>query len=77
MENTSSAVLHTVNPRLFPEQIDYIVNHADDEVVLRIDAAGICGSDMHAYLGHDERRPPPQILGHEAIGIATSGTPMR
>lgn len=24
------AVLHTVNPRLFPEQIDYIVNHAED-----------------------------------------------
>jgi fatty-acyl-CoA synthase len=26
----SGAVLHTVNPRLFPEQIDYIVNHAED-----------------------------------------------
>ena len=25
------AVLHTVNPRLFPEQIDYIVNHAEDQ----------------------------------------------
>ncbi len=31
-------------------------------------AAGICGSDMHAFLGHDERRPPPLILGHEAAG---------
>ena len=29
----SGAVLHTVNPRLFPEQIDYIVNHADDQVL--------------------------------------------
>ena len=27
------AVLHTVNPRLFPEQIDYIVNHAEDQVL--------------------------------------------
>ncbi len=27
------AVLHTVNPRLFPEQIDYIVNHAEDKVL--------------------------------------------
>ncbi len=26
----AGAVLHTVNPRLFPEQIDYIVNHAED-----------------------------------------------
>ncbi len=27
------AVLHTVNPRLFPEQIDYIVNHAEDQAL--------------------------------------------
>ena len=26
-------MLHTVNPRLFPEQIDYIVNHAEDRVL--------------------------------------------
>ena len=30
----SGAVLHTVNPRLFPEQIEYIVNHAEDKVLL-------------------------------------------
>lgn len=35
------------------------------EVVLRIDAAGICGSDMHAYHGHDPRRKPGLVLGHE------------
>jgi fatty-acyl-CoA synthase len=29
----TGAVLHTVNPRLFPEQIDYIVNHAEDRVL--------------------------------------------
>jgi fatty-acyl-CoA synthase len=29
----SGAILHTVNPRLFPEQVDYIVNHAEDEVL--------------------------------------------
>jgi fatty-acyl-CoA synthase len=29
----SGAVLHTVNPRLFQEQIDYIVNHAEDKVL--------------------------------------------
>ena len=27
------AVLHTINPRLFPEQIEYIVNHADDQIL--------------------------------------------
>lgn len=30
----SGAVLHTVNPRLFPEQIDFIVNHAEDRVLM-------------------------------------------
>lgn len=29
----SGAVLHTVNPRLFPEQIEYIVNHAEDQIL--------------------------------------------
>jgi len=43
------------------------------EVLVRIEAAGICGSDMHAYLGHDERRPPPLILGHEATATVTCG----
>jgi alcohol dehydrogenase len=38
---------------------------AEDEVVLKIDAAGICGSDMHAYHGHDPRRKPGLVLGHE------------
>lgn len=45
----------------------------NDEVVVRVDAVGICGSDMHAYHGHDSRRPAPLILGHEASGVALSG----
>ena len=40
-----------------------------DEVLVRLRASGICGSDMHAYVGHDDRRPPPLILGHEASGM--------
>lgn len=43
------------------------------EVVLRIEAAGICGSDMHAYHGHDPRRVPPMILGHELAGEIVAG----
>ncbi len=44
-----------------------------DEVLVRIDAAGICGSDMHAWRGHDPRRVPPLILGHEAAGTVLAG----
>jgi alcohol dehydrogenase len=43
------------------------------EVLLRIDAVGICGSDMHAYHGHDPRRVPPLILGHEFAGEIVEG----
>ncbi len=38
------------------------------EVVLQIEAVGICGSDMHAYHGHDPRRQPGLVLGHEFCG---------
>jgi len=43
------------------------------EVLVRVAAVGICGSDMHAYHGHDSRRPPPLILGHEAAGRIVGG----
>ena len=43
------------------------------EVVLRIDAVGICGSDMHAYHGRDPRRVPPLVLGHELSGQIVAG----
>lgn len=43
------------------------------EVLVEIKAVGICGSDMHAYLGHDDRRPAPLILGHEAAGVVVGG----
>ena len=41
---------------------------APGEVVLKIEAVGICGSDMHAWHGHDPRRPPGLVLGHEFVG---------
>jgi len=46
---------------------------ASDDVLIEVGAVGICGSDMHAFLGHDERRPAPLILGHEAAGIVRGG----
>jgi threonine dehydrogenase-like Zn-dependent dehydrogenase len=46
---------------------------SNDVVVVKVEAVGICGSDMHAYHGHDTRRPAPLILGHEAAGVVASG----
>jgi len=49
---------------------------APGEVVLRIEAVGICGSDMHAWHGHDPRRKPGLVLGHEFVGsIVESAAP--
>ncbi|TNF88460.1 MAG: alcohol dehydrogenase catalytic domain-containing protein [Gammaproteobacteria bacterium] len=44
------------------------------DALIAIESVGICGSDMHAYLGHDERRVPPLILGHEAVGTVLEGS---
>ena len=45
----------------------------EGESILEVHASGICGSDMHAYHGKDERRVPPLILGHEVSGKIING----
>jgi L-iditol 2-dehydrogenase len=49
------------------EEVDRPAVHPD-EVLLRVDATGICGSDVHGYLGLTGRRIPPVIMGHEFCG---------
>jgi L-iditol 2-dehydrogenase len=44
---------------------------AADEVVVRVAACGICGSDVHGYDGSSGRRIPPIVMGHEAAGHVT------
>src|SRR5256885_336269 len=38
------------------------------EVVVRVRAAGVCGSDLLGFLGKSKKRVPPLILGHEIGG---------
>ena len=38
------------------------------DVLVRVAACGICGSDVHGYDGSSGRRVPPIIMGHEAAG---------
>jgi L-iditol 2-dehydrogenase len=40
-----------------------------DEVLIRVRACGICGSDVHGMDGSSGRRIPPIIMGHEAAGV--------
>lgn len=39
------------------------------EVLVKIEAAAICGSDVHGWDGSTGRRKPPIIMGHEGSGI--------
>jgi L-iditol 2-dehydrogenase len=43
-----------------------------DEVLVRVAACGICGSDVHGYDGSSGRRIPPIVMGHEAAGTVTA-----
>ncbi|HLK02815.1 MAG TPA: galactitol-1-phosphate 5-dehydrogenase [Candidatus Acidoferrum sp.] len=51
---------------------------APDEVLIRVAACGICGSDVHGYDGSSGRRIPPIVMGHEAAGtIAAVGSAVK
>ncbi|HLN55373.1 MAG TPA: galactitol-1-phosphate 5-dehydrogenase [Bacteroidales bacterium] len=41
----------------------------DNEVLVKVKACGICGSDVHGFDGSTGRRIPPIVMGHEASGI--------
>ena len=42
---------------------------AEDDVLVRVKACGVCGSDIHGYDGSTGRRIPPLVMGHEAAGV--------
>lgn len=42
---------------------------AEDEILIRVEAVGICGSEIEGYLGHNSLRIPPLIMGHEFCGV--------
>jgi L-iditol 2-dehydrogenase len=41
----------------------------DDDILVRVKACGICGSDVAGHTGRTGRRLPPLIMGHEAAGV--------
>src|SRR6476469_6858439 len=42
---------------------------SSDELLVKVAACGICGSDVHGYDGSSGRRIPPIVMGHEAAGV--------
>ncbi len=45
---------------------------AADEILMRVTACGICGSDVHGFDGSTGRRIPPVVMGHEAAGVVAA-----
>ena len=68
-------VLEAFNQPLQPRELP-IPELDPGQVLVRIEAAGVCGSDIHMQRGEDPRIPLPIILGHEGIGriAAINGT---
>ncbi len=46
-----------------------------DDVLIKVEACGICGSDVHGYDGSSGRRIPPIVMGHEAAGTVAAVGP--
>ncbi len=45
---------------------------ADDDVVVRVEACGICGTDLHILAGESYRPDTPFVLGHEPVGVVAA-----
>lgn len=67
MDTAKAAVLREFNKPLEVEEIT-IPEIQDGEILVKITAAGVCGSDVHIYHGNDRRIKLPLILGHEGVG---------
>lgn len=68
------ALMYTENYELKVSVVG-VPEPASDEVLVRVAAAGICGSDIHGVASRSPRRQPPLIMGHELVGevVAAGG----
>ena len=65
--NMKALVLTEYNTLVYKDMPDPKIQ--PDEVLVQIEACGICGSDVHGMDGSTGRRIPPLIMGHEASGV--------
>jgi L-iditol 2-dehydrogenase len=45
------------------------------EAIVSVQAVGICGSDVHGFMGTTGRRKPPIVMGHEFCGVISAAGP--
>jgi 2-desacetyl-2-hydroxyethyl bacteriochlorophyllide A dehydrogenase len=63
-------VLENYNELVYKDVPEPVIK--SNEVLVKVMACGICGSDVHGLDGSTGRRIPPMIMGHEASGIIIS-----
>jgi acyl-CoA synthetase (AMP-forming)/AMP-acid ligase II len=68
------AVLHTINPRLFPEQIAYIINHSEDKYIFfdltfapLIDAVAVHCKNVKGWVAMTDHAHMPQMKNVEPL----------
>src|SRR5674476_1608551 len=66
-------VLEAYNKLVYKDVPDPGIN--SNEVLVKVMACGICGSDVHGLDGSTGRRIPPLIMGHEASGVIAQTGP--
>ncbi|MGD8211709.1 MAG: alcohol dehydrogenase catalytic domain-containing protein, partial [Desulfobacterales bacterium] len=62
-------VLEEYNRFVYKDVSEPVIGTTD--VMVRVKACGICGSDVHGMDGSTGRRIPPLIMGHEASGVVS------
>lgn len=60
-------ILRKFNQEMELQEIN-IPDLKNGEILVKITASGVCGSDVHMFEGNDPRIPLPLILGHEGVG---------
>jgi len=68
-------ILQFNGPWLFSIEEAPTPSFGPEEVLIRADAVGICGSDIHGFTGESGRRKPGMVMGHEVAGtVVKAGT---
>jgi L-iditol 2-dehydrogenase len=68
MERWTVRQARLIEPRKFEVRETALPTPAEDEVLVAVKAAGICGSDLHTYHGANPVISLPVVMGHECAG---------
>ena len=63
----NAITFHDIETLVF-EQVSDPVLLAPSDAIVRVRAAGICGSDLHPYFGRERGLDPGTVMGHEFLG---------